>query len=196
MSSFNLYIFWFFLQTYLMIIEMIFRLNLVSYISILKLVIPINGSRHDFMGSESILRRNLAIYTLQLSIFISIYFLYFQICFYIYLLISLWFFLRALRSLRVCFNYFDFVIDLKLIWIACVVVDNYVFNLQFFIFEIIFSFLYLFKFACIPWVHLLHLLLCSIFNFLEINGHIFLYSILFPIRGSGNHFTTKFILIA
>ena len=48
--SFNLCIFTFVFMTYLMMIKMIFGLNLIGDISILKLAIPVNGGRHDFMG--------------------------------------------------------------------------------------------------------------------------------------------------
>jgi len=48
--SFNLCIFTFVFMTYLMMIKMIFGLNLIGNISILKLAIPVNGGRHDLMG--------------------------------------------------------------------------------------------------------------------------------------------------
>ena len=76
-SLFYLYIFALFFKTDLKTIKMIFRLNLIGNISILKLIIPIDCSGHNFMSWKSILLRDLAIYTLQLCGFISIYFLYF-----------------------------------------------------------------------------------------------------------------------
>jgi len=48
--SFNLCIFTFVFMTYLMMIKMIFGLNLIGDISILKLAIPVNGGRHDLVG--------------------------------------------------------------------------------------------------------------------------------------------------
>ena len=48
--SFNLCIFTFVFMTYLMMIKMIFGLNLIGNISILKLAIPVNGGRHYLMG--------------------------------------------------------------------------------------------------------------------------------------------------
>ena len=131
-SLFYLYIFALFFKTDLKTIKMIFRLNLIGNISILKLIIPIDCSGHNFMSWKSILLRDLAIYTLQLCGFISIYFLYFQ-CFLIFflfnLLLSLLFFLNALWSLRISFNYFNLVVNLKLIWIVLIIVDYlYIFN--------------------------------------------------------------------
>jgi hypothetical protein len=111
-------------------------------------------------------------------------------------MVSLEFFLHALRSLGVGFYYLDLIVYLKLIWIVDVIVNNYIFDVHFFIFMLILPFPYLFQHASVFRAHLFHLFLGGILNFLEIYRHVFLDSVLFPIWRPCDHLSTELILIA